>query len=102
MLLVNPRVALSTGTVFAGWDGLDRGPLGDWRDGRNDLEPAARALVPQIGEVLDWLAAQPGATLARMSGSGATCLALFDNHRRCLAAAAACPDQWWQLATSLR
>ena len=40
VLLVNPRVPLSTGAVFAAWDGVDRGPLGDWREGRNDLEAA--------------------------------------------------------------
>ena len=61
------------------WDGEDRGPLSDWREGRNDLEGPARALVPQIGDVLAWLSAQPGARFARMSGSGATCFALFDD-----------------------
>ena len=55
---------------------MDRGPLGDWREGRNDLEAPAIALVPEIGDVLDALA---GATLARMSGSGATCFGLFDS-----------------------
>src|SRR5262249_18704919 len=41
LLLLNPRVALSTMDVFAGWDGEDRGPLEDWRMGRNDLERPA-------------------------------------------------------------
>ena len=77
--------------MFAGWDGVDRGPLGDWREGRNDLEAPARALVPAIGDVLDWLAAQPGANFVRMSGSGATCFALFDDEAARDAAAAACP-----------
>ena len=45
VLLVNPRVPLSTAEVFAGWGGEDRGPLGDWRGGRNDLEAPAIALV---------------------------------------------------------
>ena len=45
--------------------------------GRNDLEPAARMLAPVIGDVLQALAAQPGAIRPRMSGSGATCFALF-------------------------
>ena len=44
VLLVNPGVPLSTAAVFAAWDGVDRGPLGDWESGRNDLEaPAAAA-----------------------------------------------------------
>ena len=46
VLLVNPGLPLSTAAVFAIWDGIDRGALGDWRDGRNDLEMPARALVP--------------------------------------------------------
>jgi 4-diphosphocytidyl-2-C-methyl-D-erythritol kinase len=102
VLLVNPRVALSTVAVFAAWDGVDRGPLGDWREGRNDLEAPARALVPAIGDVIAWLAEQPGANFARMSGSGATCFALFDHEGDRDAAAAACPESWWHLATYLR
>lgn len=38
VLLLNPRVPLSTAAVFKAWDGIDRGSLGDWRDGRNDLK----------------------------------------------------------------
>ena len=101
-LLVNPRVALSTGTVFARWDGVDRGPLGDWREGRNDLEGPARALVPEISEGLNLLRAQPGAEFVRMSGSGATCFALFDDESARDAAAAAVPAHWWHLATLIR
>jgi 4-diphosphocytidyl-2-C-methyl-D-erythritol kinase len=77
MLLVNPGVPLSTGDVFEQWDGVDLGPLGEWRDGRNDLEAAATALVPEIADVIAWLREQPGADVVRMSGSGATCFALF-------------------------
>lgn len=102
VLLVNPRVALSTPEVFAAWDGEDRGPLKDWRDGRNDLEGPARSLVPQIGDVLSWLSAQPEASFARMSGSGATCFALFDSEAARDSAAEAVPQQWWRLATFLR
>ena len=102
VLLVNPRVALSTADVFAAWDGLDRGPLGDWREGRNDLEPPAMALVPQIASVLAWLGTRPGANFVRMSGSGATCFALFDSEPARDAAAEAVPREWWRLATFLR
>ena len=101
-LLVNPMVPLSTGAVFAQWEGVDRGPLGEWREGRNDLEAPARGLVPEIATVLDWLRDRPGANLVRMSGSGATCFALFDNELSRLTAAAACPDEWWHLETFLR
>jgi len=111
VLLVNPRVAVPTGPVFARWDGVDRGPLatGDALAaalaGRNDLEPPARAMQPVIGDVVAALAACPGATLARMSGSGATCFALFaDGAARDVAdreIATAHPD-WWRLATTLR
>ena len=102
VLLVNPAIPLSTGSVFAAWDGIDRGPLSDWRDGRNDLEPPALQRAPVIGEVLQWLRAQPQANLVRMSGSGATCFALFDSEAGRDAAADACPSNWWHLATFLR
>lgn len=102
VLLVNPRVPLSTAEVFAAWDGKDRGPLGDWREGRNDLEKSATALVPQIGSVLAWLSAQRGARFVRMSGSGATCFALFRNEEARDAAAMAVPREWWHLASFLR
>ena len=110
LLLVNPRVACPTGPVFRAWDGSDRGPLASGDPlaaaiaGRNDLEPPARALVPAIAEVVDWLAARPGVVLARMSGSGATGFALFDGNETRDAAhhaiGLAHPD-WWRLATAL-
>ena len=102
VLLVNPRVELSTAQVFSGWDGSDRGPLRDWRHGRNDLEQAAIALVPQIGAIEAWLSVQPGVDLVRMSGSGATCFALFKSEATRDAAAMAVPREWWRLATRLR
>lgn len=102
VLLVNPRIPLSTADVFARWDGTDRGPLGDWREGRNDLEAPATELVPQVGELLDWLRSCNGATFVRMSGSGPTCFALFENEGARDAAAAAVPERWWHLATHLR
>ncbi len=103
VLLVNPRVAVSTAEVFRRWDGTDRGPLStDPRAGRNDLEPPARAIAPVIGDVLDALEAQPGANLVRMSGSGATCFALFDSDAQARAAAEFLePLGWWTLPTRL-
>lgn len=110
VLLVNPGVAVSTAQVFGGWDGVDRGALGEGdvldvaRGGRNDLEPPALAVAPVIGDVLALLAAQPDVTLARMSGSGATCFALFET----LAARAVAAEVvktadpgWWCLETVL-
>jgi 4-diphosphocytidyl-2-C-methyl-D-erythritol kinase len=102
VLLVNPRIALSTGDVFARWDGADRGPLGDWREGRNDLESPAKGLVPEIGQLLDWLRDRDGATFVRMSGSGATCFAMFEGEDERDASAEAVPERWWRLATYLR
>lgn len=102
VLLVNPRVPLSTADVFAGWDGIDHGALGDWRDGRNDLQPIAVAQVPQIGAVLAWVSVQPGATFTRMSGSGATCFAIFESEELRDGAADGVPREWWRLATYLR
>jgi len=102
VLLVNPQVRLSTGAVFATWDGVDHGKLGDWREGRNDLETPAIVLVPEIADVLEWLRGQPNATFIRMSGSGATCFALFDSPTARDAAAQACPPRWWHLGTRLR
>lgn len=109
-LLVNPGVAVSTAAVFRAWDGVDRGPLGTGdvlrvaEAGRNDLEPPARALAPVIDAALALLAAQRGVRLVRMSGSGATCFALFDAEADRAAAAAAIravqPD-WWCLETAL-
>jgi len=107
ILLVNPRLACPTGPVFAGWDGVDRGPLSleDWQFGRNDLEQPAIGLVPVITDVLDLLAEQSGVDLARMSGSGATCFALFsdEQHREAAATAiATARPSWWTLSTRLR
>jgi 4-diphosphocytidyl-2-C-methyl-D-erythritol kinase len=112
LLLVNPLVPLATGPVFAGWDRIDRGPLLASDDpltvacaGRNDLEPPALRLCPVIGEVVGLLEAQPGVILARMSGSGATCFALFDRIEQRDAADRAIAGErpgWWRLATRLR
>jgi 4-diphosphocytidyl-2-C-methyl-D-erythritol kinase len=60
------------------------------------------AMVPQIATILAWLGAQPGANLVRMSGSGATCFALFGSDSARDQAAMAVPREWWSLATRLR
>ena len=108
LLLVNPGVAVSTAKVFAAWDGVDRGPLPDGdllaraKAARNDLETPATALAPVIAEVRALLDTAPGAILARMSGSGATCFALFDSAATRLAAArTAAARGWWTLATRM-
>ena len=102
VLLVNPRVALSTAEVFARWDGADQGPLEHWQYGFNGLEQAAKSLVPQIETVLAWLVAQRGSKVVRMSGSGATCFALFETEQHRDDAAELVPREWWRLATFLR
>ena len=107
VLLVNPRVPLATGPVFAGWDRIDRGPLteGTAREiasaGRNDLEAPALKLCPAIGQVSVSLR-QTDAWLVRMSGSGATCFALFETIAERDAAAVGLPREFWQLSGLLR
>ena len=105
VLLVNPRIPLSTAAVFKTWDGFDRGLLSDWRDGRNDLEAPASALVPEIAGLITFLASRHDVTLARMSGSGATCYALFTSEEaRGIAVTqvrAQFPD-YWTMASVLR
>ena len=110
VLLVNPRVLLATGPVFQAWDGQDRGalPAGGARDvtlsGRNDLEAPAIGLCPVIADVLAALASSMP-LVARMSGSGATCFALFDDADALRAGseriARDYPD-WWRMEGSLR
>ena len=110
VLLVNPRLPMPTGPVFAGWDGVDRGPLPAGpasqiaREGRNDLVEPAKALSPAISEVILRLRLT-GAWKAEMSGSGATCFALYASEEERDVAAATIgafrPD-WWQMAGRLR
>ncbi|OYX48139.1 MAG: 4-(cytidine 5'-diphospho)-2-C-methyl-D-erythritol kinase [Sphingomonas sp. 32-66-10] len=111
VLLVNPGVAVSTGPVFAAWDRIDRGPIlveGDLiaraKAGRNDLYPPALTVAPAIADAVAWLERQSGADLCRMSGSGATCFALFADSTACMIAAERLrveqPD-WWCLKTVL-
>jgi 4-diphosphocytidyl-2-C-methyl-D-erythritol kinase len=109
LVLANPRVALATPAVFsaraggfsapaelpAGW--ADAGAMaGDLAALRNDLEPPAIALCPPVAEVLAALRALPGCLLARMSGSGATCFAVFADASAARAAATLLPDGWWR------
>ena len=110
VLLVNPGVAVSTAAVFAGWDRIDRGPLpgGDVvaaaMAARNDLDQPARTIAPEVGDVLSRMGSASGVRLARMSGSGATCFALFEDEADRAAAAQAIslaePD-WWVQETEL-
>lgn len=110
VLLVNPRIALSTGPVFAAWDGFDRGPLPQGRahdialNGRNDLEAPAISICPAIDQVLRALGAT-SPLLARMSGSGATCFALYEDTELRDAAEreiALRQPGWWRMASVLR
>jgi 4-diphosphocytidyl-2-C-methyl-D-erythritol kinase len=128
VLLVNPGVLVATSDAFQRWDGTDRGPLPEIAhaceldytydglsaevDGalanpalRNDLVAPAIAIAPEISQVLKALYAQSDVLMTRMSGSGATCFALFaDELARDAAQAAifAAHPAWWTLATKLR
>lgn len=119
LVLVNPRVPVPTAEVFRQL-GLRPGevrasvpalPPGEHaaliaflaRE-PNDLEPAARRLAPVLADVAGALAATPGRRLVRMSGSGATMFALYDDCRAAARAAkqirAAHPG-WWVKPTVL-
>ena len=120
-VLVNPGVALATKAVFARWkppatplvpadltvltamskrDQLVRFLLSQ----ANDLESAAIALAPVVADVLLALSSQPRCELARMSGSGATCFAVFASAADAIRAAEALHAEypnWWVRATAL-
>lgn len=83
ILLVNPKITVSTGPIFTAWDGQSGGRI-DKFDVQsivkylgNDMERAAVALFPKISEVLNALQ-HNNPVLSRMSGSGATCFAIYD------------------------
>jgi 4-diphosphocytidyl-2-C-methyl-D-erythritol kinase len=126
-VMVNPRVAVATKDVFAAL-GLKNSELlagftdvisaDDWPDGNasfddwvaaltnsnNDLERPALKVEPVIAGVLDTLREARGAKLARMSGSGGTCFAIFENDPDARAAAdgiAKVKTGWWVHAGSL-
>ena len=105
VLLVNPRVAVPTGPVFAGWDRVDHGgiaPGAALAGLRNDMTAAAVTIAPVVAQVLAALHAAGGASLVRMSGSGATCLALYpDAAARRRAAQALAAHGWWLAETHL-
>ena len=111
VLLVNPRQPVATGPVFAAWDGIDRGPLfigaearAQLLAARNDLQRPATAQCPAIADILCELGAHRP-WLARMSGSGATCFALFDApaaRDEAAASLAMSHSHWWQMAGTLR
>ena len=111
MMLVNPGVGVSTASVFAGWDRVDRGALDAGSiealtvAGRNDLEAPAISIAPVIADVLDVLREQPGVRVARMSGSGATCFALFESDAAmgdAAMAVRAANRGWWVIETRVR
>jgi 4-diphosphocytidyl-2-C-methyl-D-erythritol kinase len=105
LLLVNPGVALSTADVFRRWSAPGSGPLAaDLGSASNDLEEPAVELAPAIGAVLGRLRDARGALLVRMSGSGATCFALFESEPardRAAAEMHVAEPGWWQLSTRL-
>ncbi len=120
-VLANPGVPCPTGPVFRAYDAAGggagfaetdlpafdgAGALIGWLAAatRNDLEAPATGLVPEIGACLGALDRLRGAQLARMSGSGATCFALFGEEAAAERAAAqlvAAQPGWWVRATRL-
>jgi 4-diphosphocytidyl-2-C-methyl-D-erythritol kinase len=117
VVLANPGIALPTPAVYQSRRGdfsararfampADAAHLaGLLAERRNDLTEAAIALVPEIATALARLAAEDGALLARMSGSGATCFALFAAPEAAAAAAARLrrdEPRWWIAAGQLK
>ena len=117
-VLANPQVPVSTASVFAALDHAENPPMSDeipefsdaseliqWLSAcRNDLEIPALKLAPEIGDVLEALRALDGATLARMSGSGATCFSLYRDNGDAQEAEArlrSAHPNWWVRATSV-
>jgi 4-diphosphocytidyl-2-C-methyl-D-erythritol kinase len=117
IILVNPRRELPTASVFrARHDGFTTGErprtalrdvaalISLLRECHNDLTDAALRLMPEIAVVLARLEQLPGAHLARMSGSGATCFALFADRTAAERAAATltkAEPNWWVRAGAL-
>jgi 4-diphosphocytidyl-2-C-methyl-D-erythritol kinase len=110
VLLVNPGIALPTASVYRAFRGPFSPPARfpipgsaeDFADmlamRRNDLTDAATPQVPEIASVLDALATIESSLLARMSGSGATCFALFATKAEAETAARAlrrAHPAWW-------
>jgi len=110
IVLVNPGVAVATPAVFRARAGTFS-PEADLPESwvtaaamvetlaklTNDLEPPAIALAPVIGDVLAALRALPNCLLARMSGSGATCFAIFATASEAATAAALITQPgWWR------
>lgn len=116
-VLVNPGVPLATRDVFEKFLAVQAGkkPLGsvprqqeamlDFLAAHgNDLTEAAVACVPAVADVLAALRGLPGTRLARMSGSGSTCFALFGSAGEAVAAARALQaahKDWWVSAATL-
>ncbi len=114
LLLANPGLAVATADVFRARSAAFSPPAvlpPRWVDAAalaaalagsaNDLQPPACALCPPITSVLQRLAALPGCLLARMSGSGATCFALFPDPAAAQAAQGSVPAAWWCAAGPL-
>jgi 4-diphosphocytidyl-2-C-methyl-D-erythritol kinase len=114
LLLVSPAVALPTADVFAARRGdFSRvEPLArPWSDlaslvealaaRGNDLTVAATKLCPSIADVLAFLRKSAAVRYAAMSGSGATCFALYDTPGAAERVAASVPAAWWRHAGTL-
>ncbi|MEM8979427.1 MAG: 4-(cytidine 5'-diphospho)-2-C-methyl-D-erythritol kinase [Pseudomonadota bacterium] len=112
-LIVNPGVDVPTGQIFATMQDKNNSPLEDlpktdWLSWlarqRNDMQTAAIAHAPIIGELLEVLKCKKGVQVARMSGSGATCFALFEQFSEAEDAAQKLQERysdWWVVASKL-
>ncbi|HML90917.1 4-(cytidine 5'-diphospho)-2-C-methyl-D-erythritol kinase [Methyloceanibacter sp.] len=121
VVLANPHVELATSAVYGAlnappldgtpevepppdFDGSFEALIAYASTRSNDLERVAIALAPEIDAVLERLRALDGERLVRLSGSGATCFAVFEKPREALRAAILLAEQepdWWVTASTL-
>ncbi|RMF08638.1 MAG: 4-(cytidine 5'-diphospho)-2-C-methyl-D-erythritol kinase [Alphaproteobacteria bacterium] len=121
-VLANPGVRVPTARVFAV---LDAPRLADEREREaalpsafatleevvhyvkatgNDLAAAAVATAPVVANVLEALAATQGALATALTGSGATCFALYEERagaERAATALGKAQPEWWVKAVTL-
>lgn len=118
--LVNPRVEIATGPIFAAFDRRYPDPPAPARAAAtfiesydalqnylkktgNSLEAIACERETVVAVVRSFISGCPGCLLARMSGSGATLFGLFASREAARRAAQRASAQgWWSMAVGVR
>ena len=117
VLLVKPAAGVPTAAAYRAFD-ADPVPPGDPAaviaaleagDPRtlaqalsNSFEAVARTIVPEVGDILDWLRVEQGVLGAQVAGSGSAVFALLDDSERACGLVGVAQDRgWWSYATAL-